>query len=97
MSFRQILVDVVLEADFVTTAGGRQGLVRRFITRTHLDSMYSFKAVIEGSSASHLGGQLQGGDLVVRGGPETLVNLYGWWRQGQLQTIALYHGITLRP
>ena len=59
--------------------------------------MYSFKAVIEGSSASHLGGQLQGGDLVVRGGPETLVNLYGWWRQGQLQTIALYHGITLRP
>ena len=65
----------------MTTAGGRQGLVRRFITRTHLDSMYSFKAVIEGSSASHLGGQLQGGDLVVRGGPETLVNLYGWWRQ----------------
>ena len=41
---------IVLEADYVVISGGQQAVVRRLITHTHLDSMYSFHAVFEGGS-----------------------------------------------
>ena len=92
-----VVVGVVREADYVIISGGQQALVRRTITRLHLDSMYAFKGILQGSATSYLGGQLlQVGDLVLRGSPAQIVNMFGYWRYGQLQAIALHHGIEFR-
>ena len=84
----------VLDANYVVVSCGQQGLVRRSITRAHLDSLYTFKGILDELPVSALGeAQLEVGDLVLHGRPAEVYCLFGFWRNNQLKAIAVRHGI----